>query len=229
MATAPVLRLFHFRSTFGAASLLAALAALSPVAAAPPASSGATIVRHGAPEQGLFACVNCHGANAEGNAALGAPRLAGVGSAYLLEQLDAFAQGRRDNVEMAAIANSLSPAERNAVALYLAALPAPPVATGAPASLAAGAALAQRGRWSEKLPACVQCHGPNGMGVGTAFPPLAGLPGAYIVEQLDDWKAGKRPAGPLGLMAVVAQKLSADDVKSVAAYFAALAPAEKPQ
>ena len=69
------------------------------------------------------------------------------------------------------------------------------------------------------MPACAQCHGPGGSGVGAQFPPLAGLPAAYIAEQLQAWKAGNRPPGPLALMAGIAKKLSNAEVSAVAAYY----------
>lgn len=40
-------------------------------------------------------CASCHGANAEGNEALGAPALAGRSDWYLVRQLERFANGQR--------------------------------------------------------------------------------------------------------------------------------------
>lgn len=203
------------------AALLAACLAGPPAGAAEDGSLGASLVRQGLPQAGLPACASCHGADAEGNVKLGAPRLAGLGAAYLREQLEDFAAGRRANAIMAPLAKLLSPAQREAAAQYLAGLPAPKVAAAASAALASGAWIAERGRWSAGLPACVACHGPNGAGAGDAFPALAGLPAAYITEQLDAWKRGTRAPGPLGLMAAVARKLSEGEIRAVAAYFAA--------
>jgi cytochrome c553 len=85
-----------------------------------------------------------------------------------------------------------------------------------------GAWLATRGRWADNLPACSQCHGPGGIGVGSRFPPLAGQPAAYISAQLKAWQAGERPPGPLGLMQSVAGKLRGADVQAVSEYYASL-------
>lgn len=82
-----------------------------------------------------------------------------------------------------------------------------------------GAWLATRGRWSSGLPACAQCHGPGGLGVGETFPPLAGQPAAYISGQLHGWKTGARPPGPMALMPVIASKLSDADIAAVADYY----------
>lgn len=92
-----------------------------------------------------------------------------------------------------------------------------------------GAWLATRGRWRDQVPGCTQCHGPGGSGVGASFPPLAGLPAAYILAELQAFKAGTRPAGPLGLMQVVARRLSEADMEAVSSYYAALGTAAPAQ
>ena len=81
--------------------------------------------------------------------------------------------------------------------------------------------VALHGRWSEDLPACVQCHGNSGSGVGSRFPPLTGQTSLYIANQLHAWKQGTRRGDPLGLMQTVAAKLSDADIRAVSNYFAA--------
>ncbi|HUN24980.1 MAG TPA: c-type cytochrome [Steroidobacteraceae bacterium] len=189
---------------------------------------GHAIAEHGTPA-GLPACASCHGARGEGLAAAGYPRLAGLPVSYFGEQLDAYAHGSRRSAAMQPIASLLGARERRAVALYYAGLPPPRqrIATGAqalPVAADRGARLAREGRWSERLPACSQCHGPDGEGVGEHIPPLAGQPLAYLRDQLGAWQSGARPAGPLGLMGVIAGKLSAADVVGVADYYASVGP-----
>lgn len=173
----------------------------------------------------VAACAGCHGTRGEGAASF--PRLGGTGQAYLQAQLDAFAKGSRQNPLMQPIAQGLSPAQRAAVARYFSSLTPPLVAVDAaqPTPADRGAWLASRGRWADQLPACAQCHGPGGNGVGADFPPLAGLPAAYITAQLQAWKAGARPAGPLALMGSVAQKLGDADISAVSSYYAGLSAA----
>lgn len=202
--------------------LAAACIAGPAIAQNPELALGRQIVTQGAGPT-VAACAGCHGARGEGSAAF--PRLGGTGQAYLQAQLDAFAKGTRQNPLMQPIAQGLTPAQRAAVARYYSSLPAPlraaDVAPVAPAN--AGAWLATRGRWSDQIPACAQCHGAGGNGVGTDFPPLAGLPAAYITEQLQAWKSGVRPPGPLALMESVAKKLGAADISAVSSYYAGLA------
>jgi thiosulfate dehydrogenase len=167
------------------------------------------------------ACAGCHGTKGEGVAVF--PRLAGTGAAYLAAQLDSFADGSRDNPIMQPIARALSPGERVAMAAYYSQMPATlKTADDAQAAPGTAAYLATRGRWDDQVPACAKCHGAGGSGLGANFPPLAGQSADYIAAQLYAWKAGKRPPGPLGLMKVIASKLSDAEVQAVSAYYASL-------
>jgi cytochrome c553 len=185
-------------------------------------TAGQTIAMQGT-AKGVAACISCHGAKGEGNAAAGFPRLAGVSAPYLSAQLAAFADGTRQNPIMQPLAKLLSASERNDVAQYFSGLQQPSgINTSDNESVKpsdVGAWIATRGRWSEGLPACVQCHGPGGIGVGATFPPLAGQPASYIASQLHNWKSGTRPPGPMALMPAVASKLSDAEITAVAAYY----------
>lgn len=193
-------------------------AAAGPAAAA----QGAQIAAKGS-GSAVPACAGCHGAQGKGSAAF--PHLAGAGVDYLREQLEAFAAGARKNPVMQPIAKGLTPQQRDAVAAYFASLGGSTHAGDKEARGPddTGAWLATRGRWADNLPACSQCHGPGGSGVGSRFPPLAGQPAPYISAQLKAWQAGERPAGPLGLMQSVAGKLRGADVQAVSEYYASLA------
>ncbi|HEX7416860.1 MAG TPA: c-type cytochrome [Steroidobacteraceae bacterium] len=91
------------------------------------------------------------------------------------------------------------------------------LALGSP-SLAAGSAQAGAG----KVAACLACHGMNGNSLNGQWPNLAGQNAAYIEEQLQLLRAGKRP-NPL--MMPMAQQLSDQDIADIAAYYAAQVPA----
>lgn len=175
---------------------------------------------HGAPP-----CQSCHGTDGGGQAPAGFPRLAGLDAGYLRRQLDDYARGTRTNALMQPIAQALSADERGMVAAYYARLPVPAKAAATkPADGPAddtGATLATRGRWSARVPACEQCHGPGGVGVGANFPPLAGQPATYIQAQLKAWQQGTRRNDPLGLMQHLSRALSAQDIAAVAQWFAA--------
>ena len=188
------------------------------------AQSGEQIAKAGN-AAGAPACVTCHGPTGQGQAAAGFPRLAGLNAGYIVQQLRSCNEGTRANSIMAPVAKLLSAADAQTLATYYAALPAVD-ATGnaaAQASLvAAGEALARNGNWNSGVPACAQCHGAAGLGVGATFPRIAGQPAVYISNQLLAWQAGTRKNDPMGLMHGIALKLSASNVSAVAAYYAGL-------
>lgn len=175
--------------------------------------------------RGASPCLGCHGADGGGEAAAGFPRLAGLNAAYLRRQLESFASGSRVNPIMQPTARALNADERQALADYYSKLPIPAgLATPArpmPPADSAGALLARRGRWSKQIPACEQCHGPGGVGVGAGFPPLAGQSAAYLEAQLTAWKQGSRRNDPLQLMQHISTGLDAADIKAVSLWFAA--------
>lgn len=91
------------------------------------------------------------------------------------------------------------------------------VASTAPAiagSLVGGDAEAGKG----KAAACAACHGPNGNSTNAAWPKLAGQSAAYTVSQLQAFKDGSRQ-NPV--MAGQVTNLSEQDMKDIAAYYAA--------
>ena len=98
--------------------LLLPLLALPLAAAAP---DGRIIAEHGNGSGGM-ACVTCHGENFRGNAAIGAPALAGLPASEILARLAHFAGPDGHNAMMRAVALGLDPGERQAVAAYLASL-----------------------------------------------------------------------------------------------------------
>lgn len=207
----------HLRHGLFAALLLA----LAPAACA---ADAAAMASQGVPGK-VPACQACHGADGGGQPAAGFPRLAGLNAKYLRKQLDDLASGTRDNAVMKPIASGLTEAERTAIGQYYSRLPVPAAlatpTTPMPAADSAGAVLATRGRWSQQIPGCVQCHGPGGVGVGANFPPLAGQSGTYIAAQLKAWKQGSRHNDPLQLMQHIGKALDDQDIAAVATWFAA--------
>lgn len=63
---------------------------------------------------------------------------------------------------------------------------------------------------------CTGCHGTAGKATG-AMPNLAGLEKAYIVQQMQDFKSGKRPAT---IMHQLAKGYSDEQIETMAAFLA---------
>jgi len=68
---------------------------------------------------------------------------------------------------------------------------------------------------------CGACHGPDGNSTAPIYPNLAGQYPEYLNKQLTEFKAGARKNA---IMAPNVAKLSADDMRNVAAYFSAQQP-----
>ncbi|WP_330213917.1 c-type cytochrome [Pseudomonas sp. Z18(2022)] len=192
------------------------------------ALEGKNVFTQGGSQPGAAPCVACHGADGLGLAAAGFPRLAGLPAGYLRKQLQDFKSGTRNSPVMQPLASALTEEEISAVTQALAAMPAPAPAPMHRSDLPTDAAqkIALQGAWERQIPACVSCHGPAGVGVGDAFPPLAGQSAAYLAGQLNAWRSGTRHNDPNDLMGHVAKSLSAEEVQAVATYFASLSGQE---
>lgn len=147
--------------------------------------------------QALYAvCTACHGAAAEGNQALNAPKLTGQPAWYLIKQLQAFKQGLRGADDRDVYARQMAPfaailadeaAVRNVVA-YITALP-----DERPASTIHG--NPDRGR--ALYTTCISCHGKDGEGVwSTNAPRLSNMSDWYMKRQLQNFRDGVRGAHP---------------------------------
>jgi cytochrome c553 len=86
--------------------------------------AGRDIVLHGN-ANGALPCAACHGAAGAGNAATGAPALAGLPAMVIPAALASMARGQAGTPLMQSIAQGLSPAEAQAVAAYFSAMPKP--------------------------------------------------------------------------------------------------------
>lgn len=190
------------------------------------AERGEIISRQGN-DKGAPACISCHGERGQGNAEMEHPYLAGLPGNYIMRQLLAFKSGQRSNAVMQPIAATLEEADIKAIAAYFSQLQPPAEALSKPSTAAQqtlGEDIARNGRWKNGVPACFQCHGDAGQGVGTDFPPISGQPAEYLKQQLAAWAKGTRTGDPVGLMQSVVSGLSDGERTAVARYLASLPP-----
>lgn len=195
------------------------------------AEEPANIYMQGGSQPGAAPCDACHGADAMGLAAAGFPRLAGISADYLSKQLHDFQSGKRISPVMQPLAKALTEADIKSVTTAIAAMPAPevPAINRSVSPKGVGERLALRGAWDRQIPECVSCHGPGGVGVGSAFPPLANQSEMYLIAQLNAWRDGTRRNDPNDLMGHIAKALSEDEIKAVAQYFASVGHKEVSQ
>ena len=93
------------------------------------------------------------------------------------------------------------------------------------AALASGAALALPALAQGTDPnlgrnlaaACASCHGTNGVSV-QGMPNLAGQQRTYLMQQMQDFKTGKRPAT---VMHQLSKGYTDEQIEALAAYFSA--------
>lgn len=208
------------------------------------ALDGETIMIKGAANPAAMPCITCHGADGKGTPSAGFPRLAGHPAEYLAKQLRDFKAGTRQNPIMQPIATALTDQEIDEVTKAYAARPKVNVTpTKVQPVKGTGAWLALRGAWNRNIPECTLCHGPDGVGIGGVFPPLAGQSAMYLEAQLRAWKgspastakAGKvkavaptRRNDPNGLMQHIARDLTDAEIKQVAEYFEGLGESTEP-
>ena len=132
-----------------------------------------------------------------------------------------FTPGVRKDAVMSAFAKQLSEDDKRNLAAYYASLAYKAVPLKVEyETLERGQDLALRGKPEYGLPGCVSCHAPDGEGFGAEFPPLAGQPQAYLVEQINRWQRGDRDNDPMGLMKAIADQLTDADKVTVSAYYA---------
>jgi cytochrome c553 len=175
---------------------------------ATPASRQKTIL---AGKKATFFCVNCHGevgVSSQPNV----PNLAGQNPAYLMMQIQKFADGRRKDDFMSGLIKALKEEDRLGMAIYYGSLSVP--AAGVKDDRAVQQGRAMFGR------ACFGCHGASAHG-GRNVARLAGQQPAYLIESLTRYRnrSGER-TDPV--MNSVAAKLSNDDIANLAAYLSSL-------
>lgn len=70
-----------------------------------------------------------------------------------------------------------------------------------------------------KLPACVACHGADGIGKAQQYPNLRGQKAYYLEKQMKAFRSGARQDA---VMTPLVQSLSDDEIAEMAAYFSEL-------
>jgi cytochrome c553 len=187
----------------------------------------------GPPRAVLASCGRCHGADGNGRSSAAFPKLAGQNHEYLVNALEAYATAARQSGVMQPHAAPLAADEVRELAAYYSRLPLRPrVAADAganadPAAIDRGREIASRGVPDRRVPSCQDCHGPGpGRRTGAA-PVLAGQYLDYLDLQLGLFAQRTRGGSAYAhLMDEVAPRLTRDQRRDVAAYYASLPDAD---
>jgi cytochrome c553 len=70
-----------------------------------------------------------------------------------------------------------------------------------------------------KAAQCAVCHGTNGLSVLAEAPNLAGQPEMYLVQQLVNYRSGRRPHE---VMAILAKPLTTKEIEDLAAWYSSM-------
>jgi len=179
--------------------------------------------------ESLDDCLVCHGTDARGNPAIGAPALVPLGADYLRRQLEGYRSGRRGRdgrdvfgAEMQPIAALLDDGEIELASRYFQTMPAAALEPTLSGDAQFGAQL---------YAGCAACHGEDGGGrTDIGAPPLRGQRDWYLERQMLGFREGWRGGDPdddLGaLMSAAAQNLDDDAVRDVVAYINTLSAQE---
>nr|WP_236572560.1 c-type cytochrome [Burkholderia sp. 8Y] len=158
-------------------------------------------------------CAACHGQN--GNSTSGDyPSLAGQSSRYLFLELRDFKAGRRSDPRMSPMAANLSSEDMHDLADYFSAQ------TLTPTDFKADPVKVEAGKKKSDEVLCTMCH-LGGFKGQNEIPRVAGQQYAYIVKQLQDFRARKR-TNDAGNMTSVTKNLSDADIENLANYIANL-------
>jgi cytochrome c553 len=166
-------------------------------------------------------CAACHGT--DGNSPLPAnPNLAGQYSDYLTNQLLSFKSGGRKNAVMGAIVANLTPDDMKNLGAYFGDKK-PKLGSAKDGELVAlGQKIYRGGNAATAVPACASCHTPDGAGIPSQFPRLAGQHAEYILAQLKAFRSGERADDNSKMMRAIAVKLSDQEIRAVAEYISGL-------
>ena len=171
-------------------------------------------------------CARCHGFDGLGRGLGAFPKLAGQHKEYLEAALAAYAGGARHSGIMQPISAALSKTEISQLAEYYSSRPAahsPAEVNQSSDLIAHGRKIALEGIPKKRVPACAECHGPNPSHRNPHYPILAGQYAAYLELQLDLFQKKHRCGSEFShLMHPTAERLTAEDVRAVAAFYESL-------
>ncbi len=203
-----------------AAAAFSASAADAPAAApAADAAKGATLFTSGDAARGITACVSCHGDG--GNATMAAtPKLASQHAAYVVKQLTNFKSGERANPTMAPMAKNLTDDDIRNIAAYVSTQALKPSSAKNKDTVELGKKIFRAGIKDKNVPACAGCHGPAGSGIPAQYARIGGQNEDYTEAQLNGFAAGTRANN--AIMATIAGRMSANEIKAVSDYVAGL-------
>jgi len=136
-------------------------------------------------------CTVCHGVQLMGNPVINAPRLSGMESWYVENQLHAFKKGWRGKHEADVVGMDMQPMAAALTDKQIKEVSAFVTATQSDSPSATIDGDAEKGRANYST--CAACHGVQAEGnIALGSPALTGLNDWYLVRQLENFRDGTR-------------------------------------
>lgn len=164
-------------------------------------------------------CAACHGVDGNSQIVIN-PKLAQQHPEYLIKQLHDFKDDKRADPVMKGFAMMLSDEEMNNISAWLAQQKAQPGYATDKELVQLGERIYRGGIADRDIAACASCHSPNGAGIPSQYPRLAGQHADYTIKQLNTFRDGSRNNSVQ--MRDVAAKMTDREIKAVADYIAGL-------
>jgi cytochrome c553 len=166
-------------------------------------------------------CIACHAI--DGNSVVSVnPKLAGQHAAYITKQLNNFKSGLRENAVMAGMVASLTEKDMINLGYYFSEQDILLSAAKENGVGSLGENIFRAGIKSKGVAACASCHGPSGHGIPDKYPRLNAQHSEYTLAQLNSFRLELRKNDPDGVMRTIAQKLTEEEMQSVADYIQGL-------
>ena len=166
-------------------------------------------------------CIACHAI--DGNSVVSVnPRLAGQHAAYISKQLNNFKSGLRENIVMAGMVANLTEEDMINLGNYFSEQDILLSSAQKNGVGSLGENIFRAGIRSKGVAACAGCHGPSGHGIPDKYPRLNAQHSEYTLAQLNAFRLGLRKNDPEAVMRTIAQKLTEQEMQSVADYIQGL-------
>jgi|TARA_B100001105_G_C22379544_1_gene438986 cytochrome c553 len=166
-------------------------------------------------------CIACHAI--DGNSVVSVnPRLAGQHAAYISKQLNNFKSGLRENIVMAGMVANLTEEDMINLGNYFSEQDILLSSAQKNGVGSLGENIFRAGIKSKGVAACAGCHGPSGHGIPDKYPRLNAQHSEYTLAQLNAFRLGLRKNDPEAVMRTIAQKLTEQEMQSVADYIQGL-------
>ena len=160
-------------------------------------------------------CQECHGKNGNSSSPI-IPKRAGQYSDYMQRQINNYKTGSRRDPTMTNIVVTLdNPQDLSDISAYFA---SQMQMAGTPTENKVGEQI-----FLEK--GCLNCHGENGKGkpsYNAIFPIIGGQHKGYLIKQMKNFKSGARDTDTSGMMGLLTNQMSYDEIVAVSEYISGL-------